>query len=114
MSRTPASSNRLGIGNIPHSGIPGPPTGPRPLEHQHRVRADRQVRVVDPGMKVGLVLEGECRPSMAKQRWVRGEGLDHRSVRCERAAQNRQACLWAYRAIERSDHLADRARRHLQ
>ena len=28
MSRTPACSSFLGIGNMPHSGMPGPPSGP--------------------------------------------------------------------------------------
>src|SRR6218665_3954284 len=28
MSRTPASSSFLGIGSMPHSGMPGAPTGP--------------------------------------------------------------------------------------
>jgi hypothetical protein len=28
MSRTPACTSFLGIGSMPHSGIPGPPCGP--------------------------------------------------------------------------------------
>ena len=28
MSRTPAFSSFFGMGNMPHSGIPGAPTGP--------------------------------------------------------------------------------------
>ena len=28
MSRTPSASRYLGIGSIPYSGMPGPPSGP--------------------------------------------------------------------------------------
>ena len=38
MSVTPAAASLAGIGIMPHSGIPGTPTGPQPAQHQHAVR----------------------------------------------------------------------------
>ena len=37
ISVTPRSSNGSGTGIMPHSGIPGPPTGPAPLRDEDRV-----------------------------------------------------------------------------
>ena len=41
------------MGRLPTSGIPGASTGPGVLEHEHAVRRDVQVRVVDAGGEVG-------------------------------------------------------------
>ena len=75
MSRTPCFSSFFGIGSWPHSGMPGPPSGPALLQHQHRVLVDRQRRVVDARRHVVVVVEHHRRagvPAAAAARPRRG------------------------------------------
>ena len=57
MSRTPCFSSFFGIGSWPHSGMPGRAVRAGVLQHQHRVRVDVEVRVVDARGHVVVVLE---------------------------------------------------------
>ena len=72
MSVTPAAASLAGIGIMPHSGMPGTPTGPQPAEHQHAVGGDRQRRVVDPAAHVVVAVEDHRGPAVAQQ--LRGGG----------------------------------------
>ena len=57
MSRTPCFSSFFGIGNWPHSGMPGAPTGPACCSTITRIGVDVERLVVDARGHVGVVLE---------------------------------------------------------
>ena len=107
MSVTPARTSRAGIGIMPHSGMPGTPTGPQPASTSTGPRRDRQRRVVDPGQHVVVAAEHDGRPAVAQQLRRRRRGLDHRAVRRQRAAHHAERAALAQRRARRPD----RARR---
>ena len=64
MSRTPCFSSFFGIGSMPHSGMPGPPMRPGVAQHEHVVRRDVEVVVVDRRLHRRIVVEDERRPGV--------------------------------------------------
>ena len=74
MSRTPCARSFLGIGSMPHSGMPGRAERAGILEHQDGVGRHGERRIVDAGLEVVVVLE------------------DHRAPRVLRAAGARLPC----------------------
>ena len=76
---------------MPHSGMPGPPSGPGVAQDEDRVGGDVQRRVVDAGVHVVVVLEDDRGARVREQRRRRGGVLDDAAVGRQGAAQDRQA-----------------------
>ena len=122
MSRTPCFSNFFGIGSMPHSGMPGPPCGPAVWSTSTLSGVDVELRVVEPGVHVVVVLEHHRRAGVLQQPRVGGGRLDHGAARREVAAQHGEPTFGLDRVVERPDDvvvvdlgagdvLAERARR---
>ena len=106
MSRTPCASSFLGIGSMPHSGMPGPPSGPAFCSTSTESGVTGSVRIVDPRFEVVVVAEDDGRPGVAAAAADRDGGvLDDRALRREVAAQHRDAALGPDRPVARQDHL---------
>ena len=103
MSVTPALTSRAGIGIMPHSGMPGTPTGPQPASTSTRLRRDRQGRVVDPGQHVVVAAEDDRGPAVPQQLRRRRRGLDHGAVGRQRAAHDAERAAFAQRIAGRPD-----------
>ena len=114
MSRTPCSSSFLGIGSMPHSGMPGPPRGPALRRTRTESGVTSNVWVVDAGVHVVVVLEDDRGASVGQQVWRRRGVLDDGSVGGEGAVEDRQAALLVHRVAQRADHVVVVDRRALQ
>ena len=89
---------------MPHSGMPGTPTGPHPASTSTVCGVTRQRRVVDPGQHV--VVAAEAQPparGAAAAAGVAAERLDHRAVRRQRAADHAERAACAQRVGWRAD-----------
>ena len=110
MSVTPWRRSLAGIGSWPHSGMPGPPFGPAVLEHEHRVRVDRQVLVVDVLEQLGARLEDVGAAAVGEQLLAGRGALDDGAAGRERAAQDDDAAVGRERGRALADDPAVAAR----
>ncbi len=90
MSRTPCARSFFGIGSCPHSGMPGAPSGPALLEHEHRRGVHVEIRIVDARRHVVVALEDDGASRVRQQRGIGGGRLHHRAARREVAVQHDQ------------------------
>ena len=67
MSFTPFFNRRAGTGAAPHSGMPGRAARADVLEHEHGGLVDRQRRIVDAPVQVGVVLEDDGAAPVGEQ-----------------------------------------------
>ena len=95
MSRTPCFSSFFGIGSMPHSGMPGPPTGPALRSTSTCVGGDVEILVVDRAPSSSrIVVEHQRRARCGASSSGRAGGrLDDRAVGREVAAQHRERAL---------------------
>ena len=105
MSRTPCASSFFGIGSMPHSGMPGAPSGPAFCSTSTESARHRQRRIVEPRFEIVVVREDDGRAGVLQQPLVRGGVLDHGAVGREIAAQHRDAAFGPERRIARGDDL---------
>ena len=68
MSLTPWASRYLGIGSIPYSGMPGPPSGPAPRSTSTESGGHAERRVVDPLLHLRVAVEDHRGPGVREQR----------------------------------------------
>ena len=67
MSRTPCLSSFLGIGSMPHSGMPGPPTGPAFCSTSTWSARHLEIVAIDPFRHLVVVAEDQRRPGMLEE-----------------------------------------------
>src|SRR5450830_689283 len=88
MSRTPCWTSFFGTGSIPHSGMPGPPSGPPFLSTSNAGSVHVEIVAVDARGHVVVVLEYHGAAGVLEQLGARGADLDHGAVRCQVATQH--------------------------
>ncbi len=107
MSRTPCASSFFGIGNWPHSGMPGAPSGPAFCSTSTESAVTGECGIVDARGHVVVVGEDDRGSGVLEQSRLRRGGLDHRAIRREIAAQHREAAARHQRLVARQDHVSD-------
>ena len=103
MSRTPWASSFFGIGSMPHSGMPGPPSGPASWRTSTESAVTGERRIVDPRFEVVVVAEDDRGSGVLEQPALRRGVLDHRAIGGEVAAQHGDAAFRPDRPIARRD-----------
>ena len=81
MSRTPSRSSFLGMGSMPHSGMPGAPIGPAPRSTSTLSAVTSSAGSSMRGGHVVIAVEHDGRAGVPGELRVGGGRLDHRPVR---------------------------------
>ena len=105
MSVTPFCRSFFGIGSCPHSGMPGPPSGPAFLSTSTLSASTSRSGSSMRADKVVVVFEDDGLALVAMQPRIRGRRLDHRAVGTKVAAQDREAAVLVERLVARQDHV---------
>src|SRR6516164_622448 len=99
MSRTPCLTSFVGIGSIPHSGMPGPPCGPA----LRRISTWSAVTSRS-GSSIAFFIDGYQRgPGMPEETRLAGGRFDDAAVGREIALQHRERALFVDRIVDRPD-----------
>ena len=104
-SVTPCFSSLAGIGRCPHSGIPGPPTGPALRSTITLVGVAVEVGVVHPGREIVDVLEDDRAALVLQEGRLGGADLHHGAVGAEAAGEDDERAAAVERIVGRPDHL---------
>ena len=76
---------------MPHSGMPGTPTGPQPASTSTVCGVIVERRVVDPGQHVVVAAEDDRGPAVPQQLRRRRGRLDHGAVRRQRPGDHAES-----------------------
>ncbi len=105
MSRTPSFRSFLGIGSIPHSGIPGPPFGTGIAQDEDMVGSHIQIVPVYFLRHLIVAVENQGRAFMLEKARIAGRRLHHRAVGGQVSIENRRTALGIDGVGERTNNI---------